>query len=171
TVTRTVNVVDTGLPVITLLGIDPVTIEVGGTYTDAGATATDNYDGDLTSSIVVSGSVDVNTLGVYTLSYDVTDSSSNAAVTVTRTVNVVDNLSVNDVSSIELIVYPNPTSSNWNLKSNISISSIQIFDFLGRQVYSMCTNQAEVFISTEDIPSGSYFLIVNRRAHFNVVKY
>ena len=52
-VTRTVNVVDTTVPVITLVGSESVTIQVGETYTDAGATATDNYDGDLTEDIVV----------------------------------------------------------------------------------------------------------------------
>ena len=89
-VTRTVNVVDTTVPVITLLGDAPVTIEVGSTYTDAGATALDNYDGDLTSSIVTVSPVDTAVVGVYTVTYNVTDANSNVAVEVTRTVNVVD---------------------------------------------------------------------------------
>ena len=89
-VTRTVNVVDTTAPVITLLGDNLMTIEVGTTFTDPGAVATDNYDGDLTSSIVVSGSVDTSTIGTYTLTYDVSDTSGNPADSVTRTVNVVD---------------------------------------------------------------------------------
>lgn len=37
-----------------------------------------------------SGSVDTNTLGVYTLTYDYTDTSGNSATQVTRTVNVAD---------------------------------------------------------------------------------
>ena len=90
TVTRTVNVVDTTIPVITLVGDATVTIEVGTDYTDAGATATDNYDGDLTSSIIVTGVVDTSTVGTYILSYGVTDANGNVAITVTRTVNVVD---------------------------------------------------------------------------------
>ena len=89
-VTRTVNVVDTTAPVITLLGDNPMTIEVGSTFTDPGATALDVGDGDLTSSIVVSGSVDTSTVGTYTLTYNVSDTSGNAADPVTRTVNVVD---------------------------------------------------------------------------------
>ena len=40
TATRTVNVVDT-TPVVTVTGDNPVTTELGATYTDAGATATD----------------------------------------------------------------------------------------------------------------------------------
>ena len=90
TATRTVNVVDTTAPVITLVGDSQVNLEVGSTYTDAGATASDNYDGDISSQIVVVNNVDVNTLGSYTVTYSVSDSSSNAASVVTRTVNVVD---------------------------------------------------------------------------------
>ena len=46
-VTRIVNVVDSNGPVITLLGVSPVTVEVGTVYVDAGATAFDSYDGVL----------------------------------------------------------------------------------------------------------------------------
>ena len=57
-------------------------------YTDAGATATDNYDGDLTSSIVTVNSVDTSVVGSYTVTYNVSDAAGNAATQVTRTVNV-----------------------------------------------------------------------------------
>ena len=89
-VSRTVNVVDTTAPVITLLGEATVTIEVGSTYSDAGATASDNYDGDVSSSIVTVNGVDEDTVGTYTVTYNVTDANSNAATQVSRTVNVVD---------------------------------------------------------------------------------
>ena len=52
--------VDATPPVITLVGANPISVEVGETYNDAGATANDNLDGDLTSSIVVDTSA-VNT--------------------------------------------------------------------------------------------------------------
>ncbi len=55
-VTRTVDVVDTTVPVITLVGANPQTIEVGSSYAELGATASDNYDGDLTGSIVIDAS-------------------------------------------------------------------------------------------------------------------
>lgn len=90
TVSRTVSVVDTTLPVITLLGTDPANHEVGTIYTDAGATASDNIDNDISGSIGVSGSVNANVVGAYILSYNVSDSSGNVAATVTRTVNVAD---------------------------------------------------------------------------------
>ncbi|MDC0552063.1 DUF5011 domain-containing protein, partial [Flavobacteriaceae bacterium] len=87
-VTRTVNVVDTTAPVITLIGDNSITIEVGSTYTDEGATVTDNYDTEI--SVTTTGSVDSDTVGVYTITYTATDVNGNSATTVTRTVNVVD---------------------------------------------------------------------------------
>ncbi|MAU11687.1 MAG: hypothetical protein CL607_17815 [Anaerolineaceae bacterium] len=89
-VTRTVIVADTIAPVITLNGDATENVEAGTPYTDAGATATDNVDGDLTSSIVVDNPVDTGVLGTYTVTYDVTDSNGNDAVQVTRTVIVED---------------------------------------------------------------------------------
>ena len=90
-VTRTVDVVDTTAPVITLVGANPQTIEVGSPYVELGATALDNYDGDLTGSIVIDAtSVNTSVVGSYTVTYNVTDSEGNPAIQVTRTVDVVD---------------------------------------------------------------------------------
>jgi hypothetical protein len=66
-----------------------VNVTIDGAYTDAGATANDAEDGDLTSRIVVTNPVNTALLGTYTITYAVTDLSGNAAQPVTRTVNVV----------------------------------------------------------------------------------
>jgi hypothetical protein len=79
---------DTTPPVITVLGSNPVTIIQGDTYNDAGATATDNVDGDITSSIIKTGNVNTNVVDTYIITYTVSDSAGNTA-TKTRTVNVV----------------------------------------------------------------------------------
>lgn len=84
----TVTVPDTEVPVITLVGDAEITITEGDAFTDPGATATDNVDGDISSSIVVTGTVDAATAGTYTLSYGVSDAAGNAAVAVTRSVIV-----------------------------------------------------------------------------------
>ena len=55
-------------------------------------TATDNYDGDLTAAIVTVNPVDTSVLETYTVTYNVSDSSGNAAGEVTRTVEVIDTL-------------------------------------------------------------------------------
>ena len=68
---------DTTPPVISLLGSSTINLTVGDTFTDPGATATDNVDGDITSSISISGSVNTATAGTYVLTYLVSDSSGN----------------------------------------------------------------------------------------------
>lgn len=89
-----IQVVDTTPPVITLTGSSAVTVEVGSLYDasmDAGATASDTVDGDLTGSIVTGGlPVNTSAPGTFQVTYNVTDQSDNAAVQVARTVTVVN---------------------------------------------------------------------------------
>lgn len=76
-------------PTITLLGAASVTVTQGDTYTDAGATANDPEDGDITSSIVTTNPVNTSVVGTYTVRYNVSDSAGSVAPEVTRTVDVV----------------------------------------------------------------------------------
>ena len=89
--TRTYHVIDDVPPQIQL--DDPnVEVAVGDPLIPVmqGVRATDNVDGDITSQIVVGGDSPVpNQAGVYHVTYDVTDSSSNVALTKTRTYTVV----------------------------------------------------------------------------------
>ena len=76
TTTSTISA-DTTPPVISITGSASITITEGDTYTDAGATATDDVSGDLTSSIVTTNPVDTSTPGTYTVTYTVTDAAGN----------------------------------------------------------------------------------------------
>jgi flagellin-like hook-associated protein FlgL len=78
---------DTVPPVITIIGGNPITVELGDTYTDQGATAFDEFHGE--TPVSSSGTVDTSTVGTYTITYTATDLDGNTA-TATRTVNVVD---------------------------------------------------------------------------------
>ena len=84
-VVRSVTVVDTVAPVITLTGGD-LTLNLNDTYTELGATVTDNVDTGLT--VTITGVVDTSTSGVYTRFYDAVDLSGNNAPQLTRTVTV-----------------------------------------------------------------------------------
>ena len=79
-------VADTTPPVITLNGSSSVTVAQNATYTDAGATATDAVDG--TVDLTTTNPVDTAVIGVYTVTYNASDTSGNAATPVTRTVTV-----------------------------------------------------------------------------------
>jgi hypothetical protein len=94
-VTRTVKVVnippppDTTPPVITLNGANPVTVLAGSIYVDAGATALDDVDGNITSRITTTGlPIDTNVIGNHTVTYNVPDKAGNQAAPVTRMVKV-----------------------------------------------------------------------------------
>ncbi len=71
-------------PVITLLGDNPQTIVIGDTYTELGATVT--YGATL---IIDASSVNINQLGMYTVTYNATSASGETATQVVRTINVV----------------------------------------------------------------------------------
>ncbi len=85
---------DNAPPVITLIGDDTVRIEVGSTYTDAGATAWDPSEGDLTNDILTTNDLDAAVPGLYTYEYNVTDKSNNKALPVIRTIIVVNDLTL-----------------------------------------------------------------------------
>ena len=70
-----------------------VTREAGQAWAEPGAAGHDARDGNLTSSITVTGTVDMNTTGTYILTYSVADAAGNTA-TANRTVTVVGNRSV-----------------------------------------------------------------------------
>lgn len=80
---------DNTIPVITMLGTSPVSVTRGTTYTDAGATASDNINGNITANISNTSTVNTGTVGSYTVTYNVNDSCGNSAIPVVRNVNVI----------------------------------------------------------------------------------
>jgi hypothetical protein len=79
---------DTSPPVISLKGSTNDTISLNSTYTDPGAKATDNVDGDLSASVIATGNVNTNQVGEYRRYYNVKDAAGNAAAQMTRYVYV-----------------------------------------------------------------------------------
>lgn len=103
-------------PVITILGDNPYRIELGETYQDPGATAVDDTDGDVTTSIQTTIDVNTNLKGIYHVTYAVTDQEGNSIEEV-RTVivfNSVDFLTGDwDVTDHKVDPQGNPTQSDY----------------------------------------------------------
>lgn len=79
TVERTIIYKDVIAPVLTLNGRQDISLYVGGSYSEAGYHATDECDGDITANVVVSGSVNTQLPGTYTVTYQVADSAGNVS--------------------------------------------------------------------------------------------
>jgi autotransporter-associated beta strand protein len=107
--------VDTTKPVITLIGDASVNVAYGASYTDLGATVTDNRDAE--RSINGTGSVDTSMPGTYTITFNATDAAGNVADTVTRTV-VVGAAPVTDGYSLYLSNNGLPAGTAFNAKVN-----------------------------------------------------
>ena len=121
--TRMVEVKDVTAPVITVAGTNPLTIELGDTYADEGATA----DGGET--VTSSGTVDTFTVGSYTITYSATDAAGNTG-TATRTVNVEDTtapmitVSGDNPASVDLnATYTDAGASATDLSGDITVIS------------------------------------------------
>ena len=74
-------------PIVTLIGESSITVSQYSTYVDAGATASDDVDGDLTANIETTSDVDTNTIGTYTVTHSVSNALGNVG-SASRQVNV-----------------------------------------------------------------------------------
>lgn len=91
TVSRFINVNDVDGPIMTLNGNSIINLNLGSSYIELGATAIDAVDGNVTASIVISGTVNTNIVGSHFITYTSKDLSNNET-SITRTVNVLDNV-------------------------------------------------------------------------------
>lgn len=76
--TKLVILKDTEAPKLTLLGDTSIVLKQGEVYKEPGYYAIDNIDGDLTSNVVVDGTINTNVIGDYRISYSVSDSMNNS---------------------------------------------------------------------------------------------
>ncbi|MBI2432517.1 MAG: DUF5011 domain-containing protein [Candidatus Hydrogenedentes bacterium] len=172
TAIRTVHVVDTVLPVITLLGDQQISLDCGsGPFDDPGATANDNVDGDLTDEINVTGAVDTDAPGEYLLRYDVEDSSGNDATTVVRRVFVrnvpAQIVGVGTLSPGGDVFMPRgsaavnvPLTSELVLQDDIGCpeGTVRVTYRINGNVVGSSTDHANDFPVSARLPIGSYSL-------------
>ncbi len=163
-VATSVTVQDTTAPVITLNGANPLTVECHTSFTDPGATAVDACDGS--RPVSVSGTVDANTLGSYTITYSATDLSGHTA-NMMRTVNVVDTAPpvINSVSASPNIL----TKPNHALRPvTVSVSATDACDANPvSTIISVTSNEADSGTGNGDRPNDIQItgaLTVNLRA-------
>ena len=72
-----IEVVDTVKPSIYLENGEKIEVSLNSNYKEPGYTAIDNYDGDITKKVKVTGKVNTTQIGTYIIKYEVQDSSKN----------------------------------------------------------------------------------------------
>lgn len=71
-------------------------------------------------------------------------------------------LSTKDFAIAGLKVYPNPAQDNWTISTkNIKMSSIQVYDVLGKNVLTVSPNAIEAKINASSLKAGLYFAKIN----------
>ena len=133
---------------------------IGCTYVEAGYAALDNLNNDITSNVITSGTIDLNTVGQYALTYTVNDALNNQS-SVTRTINVTNDtctLSLNENSLSGFSIFPIPARDGkvFIISNENGPKNIKIFDTLGKEVLSKQLSETELNIST--LADGIYYL-------------
>ena len=115
-------------PNIIIIGDATITMQVGDTYKELGADATDEEDGDISSKVKISGSVDTSKAGTYIITYSVTDSKKQSAeakrtiiVENKRTATITKTTTKAPVNTTKAPVITRTTARRINVKPTINL--------------------------------------------------
>ncbi len=142
-------------PLITLNGSSIKRIELGSSYADSGATAYDASEGDLTPEMIVTNDLDVNTTGIYTYEYNVTDNSGNQAAPVIRTIIV-----VNDLTPPVLTLNPSAPGCIEADRNNVAYTDPGATAYNTNPFYSL-TSAIRTTGTVNTLQEGTYVLTYN----------
>ncbi len=155
------NVDDYIPPTINLNTPDQICTEFGKPYNRVQPTVTDNfYSSNNISLVLQSSDVNTNVIGFYTDEYEATDASGNKTKKI-RIVQVKVGCNTSNInntfSTLNVSVYPNPSSSYLNFSSNYFMNDavISIVDVNGKVINEIPFSET---IDVSNIPNGIYCL-------------
>lgn len=163
---------DLTAPVISLLGSGNVVQNLNVPYVDAGATATDNKDGNITSSIVVTG-LPVNEIqcGETIIKYNVNDKAGNAATEVTRSVKIKSDLLVGtySVNETKKTTYNTTVTQSSTVYNKILINN---FGGYGTNItLEAIVDGATITVPAQTITQGSDVYTIQGTGTYNGAEY
>lgn len=159
-------------PVISILGDNVLSVPNGCVYTEPGYSAIDNLNNDITALVSISGTVNVNVIGQYTLTYTVKDALNNES-SVIRKVNVTGQACTLGVETNEIdgfAIFPNPVKDGrvFIISTSNALKDVRIFDVSGKQVISLSTESREINVS--GLQNGTYVIRVEQEGKTSVQK-
>ena len=82
-----------------------------------------------------------------------------------------ETLGIEDTDIVNVSVYPNPSNSNWNFRTpNTVITSVEVFNLLGKRVVLRKNNSTDIAISTQGLTSGIYIARITTEQGVKSVK-
>lgn len=173
TATAEITVEDNLAPIISCPSNETQSIVTGNTYTlpdyfgTALASATDNctIQSGLATTYTQSPAPGTQLSdGTYTITLSAVDNANNTG-SCTFTVEIDETLSTNDFTLSEIKLYPNPSSSYFELSNaKGKVESLQIYSIDGKLIKTMKFAQR---YSVEELLSGIYFVRINAVNNFN----
>ena len=155
---------DTTPPVITLNGPSDTTIALNTQWTDPGATAIDDEDGNV--PINVSGAVNKDLVGVYTITYKASDAAGNISTKtrIVRVRNMADiwegNYSVTDNSGGIEYTYTDHISISQTQNNYVNVNKFR--DYINGTLEFYFTNpdylNASIVINAQNITCGDPYI-------------
>lgn len=174
-VIRTVYVLDTTAPVITIRGDSIAKTKVGVPYIDSGAFATDNYYKNV--QVTANSNVNINKEGFYKVKYNAEDLSGNKAKEVSRQVIVGNPASIAEkFSEAKINIFPNPNNGKFNLNVELPEENdidLKITDMVGHVIQKFQFTKRKIINRVIDLgenASGIYFIKISSSNYFIVEK-
>ncbi len=128
----TVNIVDTTIPGLSIIGDETIYVLQGDKYIEQGVNISDNYD--INNIVIISGDlVDSNIVGKYEVKYNYSDSSDNQAIEINRTIIVYPNMGLDFIVGDEVHMsgfYTNSPEGSY-LLANIGFFEVQAISLSG----------------------------------------
>jgi PKD repeat protein len=156
-------------PVITLLGSDPMNLPRFCDFQEPGFIVKDNYFTNLKAQVLTDETKLRNDIpGIYPVTYVVTDPFGNRSLTVTRQINVLEQ--VCNVGILEntfesyFSLYPSPNDGmlNIDVKNAVDINSIEVYNVTGQLVAKFQNQlQSKNVFDLSNQNNGLYFVRMN----------
>ncbi|OYU80729.1 MAG: hypothetical protein CFE23_08405 [Flavobacterium sp. BFFFF1] len=114
-----------------------------------------------TAQIQIGGDIVISPAGTYDVAFNI----------LTGAFEFTSTLSVVDLDTASLVVYPNPTNDSWNFKvANENMKSVQIMDITGKVIMSKSVTGNELKVNASKLSSGIYFAKVTTDTASKTVK-
>lgn len=155
-------------PTIQLNTTDTVYIKVNTPYTSVTPSISDNYWPSNGISILKSGTVNSNQIGVYKEVFTATDNSGNKS-SKTRTVIVGDYGATQFANRISTLrIFPNPANNYFDieLKNNTEkTANIKVLNLQGKEYLNLvgASTDKRIRISTQNFTAGIYLIQINNQ--------